>query len=252
MQPFSEAGLCLLPTVFERETILTTCLQELPAMRALHLPMAELNRTGWREDRVLDRYKEACERLAHWCMRHNKHAYGIKNPAAALDIARLFSRSDTTHPMVERCYRKITDGLRGLTQPLNTAVEKFQRLRYGVPSSCSELSPRMRPGDPILVIAQFQAVETAGSHDLHLLDTDSSSNGLQLHMTREGKQNLVGSLGSLSADKHPCRILGILCRHNGSFGIQVLRLELALPLLDEPRAEMVLNQTTCNRFKSIL
>lgn len=234
------------PVAIERKTILQTCMDELPSMQALHLPMEQLGRMGWQNDVALACYTNACNRLAGWCMRNRRHAHGIRTSSDAGQFAALSPPSNNTPWLADFLYRKIVEANPRVKEMAQSASEKWQDARYGKRSPWSDVATKLQPPEPVLITACFQ-IETSGQDcRMYLRDRFTEQPGrysVQVQMTPEGAQDLIGHLGVRRFAIHPCKVLGIFRDVDGRGQIQVLRLELALPVF----AEILPEDVTANR-----
>lgn len=255
MDPFFANRLPFVPVAIERKTILQTYLDDLPSMKALHLPIERLSRMGWRDKAVLECYTNACDRLAQWCMRNRRHAHGICTSTDAGQFDTLSAPSNNTHWFADILYRNIIEAMPRLKESAHWASEKWQDARYGKRSPWSEVATKLLPLEPILITACFQ-IETSGQDCMYLLDRFTEQSGrysVQVQMTPEGTEDLIRHLGDRRFDIHPCRVLGILRDVDGNLKIQVLRLELALPVFAEiPPEDITANPQALPGIRGLL
>jgi hypothetical protein len=228
-----------MPQVIEAESLLAACIDRAPAAHAMSLSLEKVHQLGWRSREAQELYAHACERLSNWCVQHRHYVHNVST-LQDIDLdAGMSLSTDSDRRRMEQPQQR----WRRFRRASEFDARVMERIRwktlYQDLPAWSIAARKLQAGHPILVAAPL--CMTRGEDDeIHAFLCDfppfvrtPQDATLPLVMSSGGKQSLFSQLGSEAAAWHPfCRILGILQTDSLGPRVEVLQVELAVPLPD--------------------
>ena len=227
------------PLIIEAESLLAACIDKAPAVLPMALSLAKINRLGWRSREAYGLYALACERLSQWCVVNKRYAHNVSTYQdidfqAGISLCTKGDLQKIEQPRRRwRLFRRESEFDAKWAEKLRLA-----NLYKDLPT-WSMAVKALNPGDAILVTAPL-CLTRDRDIEVHACLCDypafvrrAQDTTLALFISSEGKKTLLSLLSDKALEWHPfCRILGIVRQGPLQIGIEVLQLELAVPLPD--------------------
>ncbi len=227
----------------EVERLLQARLDGVPAVEGCGLSLERVDALGWRSRRARLLYDEACERVAQRCVDAGRYAHniGVWQALNDLDDAHLALATNTDrqrigHPQPLPWPRK-----RASKRDARVNEQVRARGRYSEVPSWGMMAGKLHEGDAVLVAAPLCVVadEATGS-EAFLCDYPdfvraAADPRVRLSVSAEAVQRLQDELGAAVAWHPFARVLGIAHQTPRGLSLDLLRLELRVPVPEDRR-----------------